>query len=79
MDKGGGEGEDDPGGGDKGGMARGLIEREKEKDEEEEGGTSGGQVHLRGALLQTYILSILIRSIMEVKDLEMKPCEQVTG
>lgn len=70
MDEGGGEGEDDPGGGDKGGMARGLIEREKEKekDEEEEGGTSGGQVHLRGALLQTYILSILIRSIMEVKD-----------
>lgn len=64
----GGEGggtEDDPGGGDGGeGEKRG---RKGEKEEVKEKGLSAGRVRLRGALLQTYILSILIRTIMEVK------------
>ncbi|KAM3863198.1 gap junction alpha-5 protein-like [Diretmus argenteus] len=55
--------EEDPGGG--GG------EKEERKREKEGGGEKGdgaftGPVRLRGALLQTYVLSILIRSIMEV-------------
>lgn len=57
-------GEEDPGGG--GGDDSGEDEkraREVEKHGEKE---SGGRMRLRGALLQTYILSILIRSVMEV-------------
>ncbi|XP_040906508.1 gap junction alpha-5 protein-like [Toxotes jaculatrix] len=59
--------EEDPGGGEGGG--RGEKEgREGDKDEgkDKREGPSAGRVRLRGALLQTYILSILIRSIMEV-------------
>uniref|UniRef100_A0A673B2R6 Gap junction protein n=1 Tax=Sphaeramia orbicularis TaxID=375764 RepID=A0A673B2R6_9TELE len=41
---------------------RGDKDGGKEKSE----GPSAGRVRLRGALLQTYVLSILIRSIMEV-------------
>lgn len=56
--EGGGGGEDDPGGG-------GKLGRRGEKEKRE--GPSAGRVRLKGALLQTYILSILIRSIMEVR------------
>lgn len=65
----GGEGggtEDDPGGGDGGGEGE-KRGRKGEKEEVKEKGLSAGRVRLRGALLQTYILSILIRTIMEVK------------
>lgn len=57
--------EADPGGGDGGGEKE---ERKGDKDEDKEkrDGPSAGRIRLRGALLQTYILSILIRSIMEV-------------
>ncbi|XP_041865475.1 gap junction alpha-5 protein-like [Melanotaenia boesemani] len=63
----GGGGEDDPGGGGEGGR-EGKQGRKGDKDEEKEKneGSSTGRVRLRGALLKTYILSILIRSIMEV-------------
>ncbi|XP_020501298.1 gap junction alpha-5 protein [Labrus bergylta] len=59
--------EADPGGGEGGGGAE-KRGRKGEKDEEKEKreGLSAGRIHLRGALLQTYVLSILIRSIMEV-------------
>ncbi|KAG7512742.1 gap junction alpha-5 protein-like [Solea senegalensis] len=64
-DEDGGEGEDDPGGGGGGGGKKGgHAEKDDEKDKRE--GSSAGRVRLRGALLQTYVLSILIRSIMEV-------------
>lgn len=59
-------GEEDPGGGGGGDDSGGEDEkgeREVEKHGEKE---SGGRVRLRGALLQTYVLSILIRSVMEV-------------
>ncbi|XP_029306379.1 gap junction alpha-5 protein-like [Cottoperca gobio] len=59
--EGGGREEDTGGGG--GGGGRGEKQGRKE---EEDRGQSAGRVRLRGALLQTYILSILIRSIMEV-------------
>uniref|UniRef100_A0A8C6WXH4 Gap junction protein n=1 Tax=Neogobius melanostomus TaxID=47308 RepID=A0A8C6WXH4_9GOBI len=55
--------EDDPGGGQEGGgvdIQEERAEKDCAKDKRE------GRVRLRGALLQTYILSILIRSIMEV-------------
>ncbi|CAL1577796.1 unnamed protein product [Knipowitschia caucasica] len=53
--------EDDPGGGqDSGGIQEGKSEKDSSKDKRE------GRVRLRGALLQTYVLSILIRSIVEV-------------
>ncbi|XP_047458102.1 gap junction alpha-5 protein-like [Mugil cephalus] len=64
----GGGGEEDPGGGEGGGGGgekqggKGENERRKEKNE----GSSAGRVRLKGALLQTYILSILIRTVMEV-------------
>ncbi|XP_061546146.1 gap junction alpha-5 protein-like isoform X1 [Phycodurus eques] len=45
---------DDPGGGD------------EESAKAKKAGPSAGRVRLKGALLQTYVLSILIRSIMEV-------------
>ncbi|XP_074503468.1 gap junction alpha-5 protein-like [Sebastes fasciatus] len=66
----GGEREEDTGGGD-GGGGGGRKEKqgrkgEKDREKEEDKGQSAGRVRLRGALLQTYILSILIRSIMEV-------------
>ena len=60
QEEGGGR-EEDPGGGQKGG--------ERNVKGERGGGGAGGEkgrIHLRGALLRTYILSILIRSIMEV-------------
>ncbi|XP_034041250.1 LOW QUALITY PROTEIN: gap junction alpha-5 protein-like [Thalassophryne amazonica] len=55
--------EADPGGGGGGGEEQ---EVEDEGEQENRDGRSGGRVRLKGALLQTYILSILIRSIMEV-------------
>uniref|UniRef100_A0A665UP67 Gap junction protein n=1 Tax=Echeneis naucrates TaxID=173247 RepID=A0A665UP67_ECHNA len=60
----GGGGEEDPGGGEGGGEKQ--RRREEKDDEEKSEGRSAGRVRLRGALLQTYILSILIRTIMEV-------------
>lgn len=54
---------DDPGGGEDGAGAEvqdTRSEKENGKDKRE------GRIRLRGALLQTYVLSILIRSIMEV-------------
>ncbi|TSK17899.1 Gap junction alpha-5 protein [Bagarius yarrelli] len=51
----------DSGGG--GGSPEKYPEEERECDKEE---SRGGKVHLRGALLQTYVLSIMIRSLMEV-------------
>lgn len=67
----GGEGggrEEDPGGGGEGGGREEKQGREGEKHRGKENGEClpTGRVRLRGALLQTYILSILIRSIMEV-------------
>ncbi|XP_061767373.1 gap junction alpha-5 protein-like [Nerophis ophidion] len=62
-----GEGEednDDPGGGE-GGKERGDKEG-KDAGKEKNEGPSPGRVRLKGALLQTYVLSILIRSIIEV-------------
>ena len=69
--EGGGGGEEDPGGGEGGGGGGGGGDkqgRKEEKDEEKEksDGSSGGRIRLKGALLKTYVLSILIRSIMEV-------------
>nr|XP_057920485.1 gap junction alpha-5 protein-like [Doryrhamphus excisus] len=58
------EDDDDPGGGD-GGEERGGKEG-KDRGKEKTESPSGGRVRLKGALLQTYVLSILIRSIMEV-------------
>lgn len=63
SDEEGGEGtggEEDPGGG--GEDSRGEDKKGGREEEKE----SGGRVRLRGALLQTYVLSILIRSVMEV-------------
>uniref|UniRef100_A0A3B5MCE5 Gap junction protein n=1 Tax=Xiphophorus couchianus TaxID=32473 RepID=A0A3B5MCE5_9TELE len=56
------EEEEDAGGG------RNKQGRSAEKDEgkEKDEGSSAGRVRLRGALLKTYILSILIRTILEV-------------
>ncbi|CAL8298422.1 unnamed protein product [Merluccius merluccius] len=65
-EEGGGGREDDPGGG--GGGEKGR-ERTVKGERDTGGGGGGGEkgrILLRGALLQTYILSILIRSIMEV-------------
>ncbi|XP_028835122.1 gap junction protein, alpha 5b [Denticeps clupeoides] len=62
-DQGGGKGErDDSGGGGGRGDKKFLGNDEKDEDLME----SSGKVHLKGALLQTYMLSILIRSVMEV-------------
>lgn len=55
--------EDDPGGGTEGG---GVDVQEKKTEQDSTKDKREGRVRLRGALLQTYILSILIRSIMEV-------------
>ncbi|XP_020776715.1 gap junction alpha-5 protein-like [Boleophthalmus pectinirostris] len=55
--------EDDPGGGHDRGrvdIQEARTEKDGSKDKRE------GRIRLRGALLQTYVLSILIRSIMEV-------------
>ncbi|KAK3510634.1 hypothetical protein QTP70_011892 [Hemibagrus guttatus] len=53
----------DSGGGGGGGGAEKYPEEERNCGKEE---SRGGKVHLRGALLQTYVLSIMIRSLMEV-------------
>lgn len=64
-------GEEDPGGG--GGEGGGPGEKQGRgggrKHVERDSGESmmTGRVRLRGPLLQTYVLSILIRSIMEVR------------
>ncbi|KAK5882909.1 hypothetical protein CesoFtcFv8_021450 [Champsocephalus esox] len=58
--------EEDPGGGEETGKEKQGRKGDKERGKEKSLGLSAGRVHLRGALLQTYILSILIRSIMEV-------------
>ncbi|KAM6922415.1 gap junction alpha-5 protein-like isoform 1-T2 [Lycodopsis pacificus] len=62
----GGEREEDRGGGE----GEGEEEKHGRKGEKvrgrEDKGQSAGRVRLRGGLLQTYILSILLRSIMEV-------------
>ncbi|KAM6916210.1 gap junction alpha-5 protein-like [Xenentodon cancila] len=61
--------EEDPGGGEGGGGGGGEKQRRKqEKDDGKEKSecSSGGRVRLKGALLKTYVLSILIRSIIEV-------------
>ncbi|KAK9542097.1 hypothetical protein VZT92_002091 [Zoarces viviparus] len=62
----GGEREEDRGGGEgEGGEEKHGRKGEKVRGKEDKG-QSAGRVRLRGALLQTYILSILLRSIMEV-------------
>ncbi|XP_039856695.1 gap junction alpha-5 protein-like [Simochromis diagramma] len=62
-----GGGEEDPGGGEGGGGGGEKQERKGERDGNEKNEShSAGRIRLRGALLQTYVLSILIRSIMEV-------------
>ncbi|XP_053730715.1 gap junction alpha-5 protein-like [Synchiropus splendidus] len=65
-EEGGGGREDDPGGGDTGEVEKEGMAGEREDEKEKRDGMSSGQVRLKGALLQTYVLSILIRSIMEV-------------
>lgn len=75
-------GEEDPGGGGEGGGGGSGGEDTKQGKEVEKHGEkdSGGQVRLRGALLQTYVLSILIRSIMEVLFVCLSvPYKQVAG
>ncbi|XP_039640693.1 gap junction alpha-5 protein-like isoform X2 [Perca fluviatilis] len=66
----GGGREEDTGGGGGGGenQRRKGEDRGKEKVE----GQSTGRIHLRGGLLRTYILSILIRSVMEVVFLSLQ-------
>lgn len=49
---------------DEGAQRDGEKYPEDDKNKEDEGG--GGRVRLKGALLQTYVLSILIRTVMEV-------------
>ena len=63
QEEGGGR-EEDPGGGQKGGERN--VKGERGGGGGGGGGGEKGRIHLRGALLRTYILSILIRSIMEV-------------
>lgn len=67
-EEGGGEGrrEEDPGGGDGGGGGGAKERKGEEEGNEKSESHSAGRIRLRGALLQTYVLSILIRSIMEV-------------
>ncbi|XP_070696823.1 gap junction alpha-5 protein-like [Pempheris klunzingeri] len=60
----GGGREEDPGGGE--GTEEQGGKGEKDRGKEKREGPFTGRVRLRGALLQTYVLSILIRSIMEV-------------
>ncbi|XP_076839509.1 gap junction protein, alpha 5b [Brachyhypopomus gauderio] len=55
---------EDPGGGGDGGGGGEKYPEEEEDCEKEEG--REGRVRLRGALLQTYVLSIIIRTLMEV-------------
>uniref|UniRef100_A0A3P8YZW3 Gap junction protein n=1 Tax=Esox lucius TaxID=8010 RepID=A0A3P8YZW3_ESOLU len=45
-----------------------MEEKRRRKEQEDQGGGGGGmgRVRLRGALLRTYVLSILIRTLMEV-------------
>ncbi|XP_045899390.1 gap junction alpha-5 protein-like [Micropterus dolomieu] len=66
----GGGREEDPGGGDGGGGGGGGEKQGREGEDvegkEKSEGPSAGRIRLKGALLKTYILSILIRSIMEV-------------
>ncbi|XP_074532617.1 gap junction alpha-5 protein-like [Halichoeres trimaculatus] len=63
----GGGREADPGGGEGGGGGdKESRKGDRDDDKEKRDGPSAGRIRLRGALLQTYILSILIRSIMEV-------------
>ncbi|KAI3363459.1 hypothetical protein L3Q82_012074 [Scortum barcoo] len=61
----GGGTEEDQGGGEGGGEKQGR-KGDKDQGKEKRESSSAGRIRLRGALLQTYILSILIRSIMEV-------------
>lgn len=66
----GGGGEEDPGGGGSEGGSSGEKQgrgdgKHVERDSGE--GVLSGRVRLKGPLLQTYVLSILIRSIMEVR------------
>ncbi|CAG00332.1 unnamed protein product [Tetraodon nigroviridis] len=66
-------GEEDPGGGGRGGDDGREEDKKGGKEVAEQGEKeSGGRVRLRGALLQTYVLSILIRSIMEVVFLSLQ-------
>lgn len=58
------EEEEDPGGGEK---HRRKGDKDRGKEDKPEGQLAG-RVRLRGALLQTYVLSILLRSAMEVRD-----------
>ena len=60
------DGDEDPGGGGGGGREKHGGRGEKDDDKDKRDPPLAGRVRLRGALLQTYILSILIRSIMEV-------------
>ncbi|XP_077961049.1 gap junction alpha-5 protein-like [Gasterosteus aculeatus] len=64
----GGERQEDPGGGggDGGGEKHGRKGEKDRGKEESRDGQAAGRVRLRGALLQTYVLSILLRSVMEV-------------
>lgn len=63
-DQGGGDGEE--GGGEDGEEKHYLEHGEQKGGECEKEGSGMGRVRLRGALLQTYVLSILIRTLMEV-------------
>ncbi|KAK5620446.1 hypothetical protein CRENBAI_023800 [Crenichthys baileyi] len=65
---GGGGKEEDQGGGEEGGGGGDKHGRnaEKDKGKGKDEGPLAGRVRLRGALLKTYVLSILIRTIMEV-------------
>nr|XP_020457244.1 gap junction alpha-5 protein-like [Monopterus albus] len=61
--------EEDPGGGEGGGgggQEKQGRKGDKDGGKEKREGPLSGRVRLRGALLQTYIMSILIRSVMEV-------------
>uniref|UniRef100_A0A3Q2GLG0 Gap junction protein n=1 Tax=Cyprinodon variegatus TaxID=28743 RepID=A0A3Q2GLG0_CYPVA len=63
---GGGGKEEDQGGGDEGGGDKEGKNAEKDGGKEKGDSSSAGRIRLRGALLKTYVMSILIRTIMEV-------------
>lgn len=70
---GGGAEEEDQGGGEEGADSRDKKGRNAERGEvkEKDEGQSAGRVRLRGGLLKTYVLSILIRTVMEASNTDI--------
>ncbi|XP_078129853.1 gap junction alpha-5 protein-like [Sander vitreus] len=70
--EGGGREEDTGGGGGGGGGGEKQGRKGEDRGKEKGDGQSAGRIRLRGGLLRTYILSILIRSVMEVVFLSLQ-------